>query len=112
MNSFSERDWKYLRSIEAELLETLSRRNNDELRKLLAEEGKSENEKRRAILRLVSKQDKVVAACFDDWRRSTIDLRSVALMSQGLLTDEHLSKLSPAARDWIKPAPGEIEERP
>ncbi len=104
MNSFAERDWKYLRSIEAELLETLSRRNNDELRKLLAEDGKSESEKRRAIFRLVREQDKVVAHCFDDWRRSRIAETCLALVHHELLTPEQLAKLSPEARDWIKDA--------
>ncbi|HEY1110945.1 MAG TPA: hypothetical protein VGE76_19985 [Opitutaceae bacterium] len=102
MGPFPERDWKYLRSIEAELLEALSRRNNDELRKLLAEEGKSENEKRRAVFPLLRELDRVVADCFDDWRRSTIAEKCLMLVHHGLLVPEQMAKLSPEAQAWIK----------
>lgn len=102
MNSFTERDWKYLRSIEAELLEVLSRRHNDELRKLLAEGGKSENEKRRAVFPLLRELDRVVADFFDDWRRSRISDTCLMLVHHGLLTPGQMAKLSPEAQAWIK----------
>ncbi|MES2693534.1 MAG: hypothetical protein V4773_08680 [Verrucomicrobiota bacterium] len=102
MADFPERDWKYLRCIHDEMLETLSQRMNDELRAVLARTDISENEKRGEIYDLVKKRDRVVADCFDDWRRSTIALRCAVLKHEGLLTPEHMKRLAPETQEWLK----------
>ena len=93
-----ESDWKYLRKISPELLETLSRRVNDELRALLARTNFPETEKRREAYDLVRKGDDAVAECFDDWRRSTLMEKCLFLQRHGLLTDEHRAHLSAPLR--------------
>ena len=99
MADFPERDWKYLRSIHDEMLEELSRRTNDEIRRVLASADLSEDEKRRSIYDIVARGDRIVAACFNDWRRSTIVVRCWALQKHGLLKPEHIEKLDP--QTWI-----------
>lgn len=97
----SERDWRYLRSIFEEMVEELSRRLNDEVRATLARSDLSENEKRRAVYDLVQKNDRTVADCFDDWRRSRLFERCLALRKHGLLTSERLEGLTPEFRQMI-----------
>lgn len=101
METIPERDWKYLRSLHDELLNELSQRINDGLRTLLNRDNLSENEKRMKAYDLVARRDRTVAACFSDWRRSTIIERCWALRKQGLLKREHLEKLDPKTQHWI-----------
>jgi hypothetical protein len=102
MSDIPERDWKYLRSIQPEMLEELSRRINDEVRALLARGDLSEREKRAELYGLVKRRDKIVALCFDDWRRSTILVSCLALRRHGLLTSAHLEKLDPETQSRIR----------
>jgi hypothetical protein len=103
MNGIPEHDWKYLRSIQTEMLDELSSRINDEVRTMLARGDLSENEKRLSVYDIVTKKDKIVAMCFDDWRRSTIVERCWALHKHGLLKPQHLEKLDPMTQNWIRP---------
>jgi hypothetical protein len=93
--SLPERDWKYLRSIEPELLAELCRRINQQAGEILSS-PKFENDhlKYLALYRHLNNSDKIVANCFNDWRRSTISLIIRLLQQQKLLTEEHVSKLS------------------
>ena len=100
-----ERDWKYLRSIQAELLEELSRRSNDAIKKIFDRHGVSEMEKRQLVYDSVHKFDKVVASCFDDWRRSTILERCWALQKHKLLKPEHVEHLDSMTQSWISMVP-------
>jgi hypothetical protein len=103
MAEFPERDWKYLRSIQDEMLCELSLRINNEVRKTLDRTDLSESEKRRSIYDIVTKRDKIVADCFDDWRRSRIVERCWALRKHGLLKQEHIEKLDAQSQAWIEP---------
>jgi hypothetical protein len=97
----AERDWRYLRSIFDEMLNELSRRLNDEVRATLARSDLSENEKRRAVYDLVQTNDRAVADCFDDWRRSRLFERCLALRKHRLLTPERLANLTPEFQQMI-----------
>ncbi|HEU5078299.1 MAG TPA: hypothetical protein VFT72_03765 [Opitutaceae bacterium] len=99
----SEEDWKYLRSIFDSLLEELSRRINEEIREILSRAGVSENEKRRLVYDTVRNRDRIVAECFDDWRRSRLYERCWALKRHGLLSPQHLAKLTPQSQKAISP---------
>ena len=46
-------------------------------------------------------ENEVVADCFDDWRRSNILSKLLALRRQRLLTDEHISRLSAETQDML-----------
>ena len=98
-----ERDWRYLRSLHDEMLEELSRRINDEVRRVLARADLSENEKRGKAYEIVRKRDRIVADCFDDWKRSRIIERCWSLRKHGLLKPEHLEKLTPETQKAISP---------
>ena len=72
MNDLNESDWKYLRNLKKTLLDRLFNRILDDIH------AESNPEKRQSdvhqqyckVYALVENQDKMVADCFDDWRRS------------------------------------------
>lgn len=97
--SLPERDWKYLRSIEPELLDALCRRINLQASEILSSpEYHSEHSKYLALYRHIECSDKIVADCFNGWRRSDISFRTRLLHKHKLLTGDHISKLSEEAR--------------
>ena len=103
MRDIPERDWKYLRSIQPEMLEELSHRICDEVRDVLAATRLSETEKRRKIYGIVHDRDSIVAECFDDWRRSRAYERCWALRKHGLLKPEHVANFTPESQFAITP---------
>lgn len=99
---FEERDWRYLSSLQDELLEALSQKINTEVAALLSVPNLSESEKRRAVYRHVRDRDKDVADCFNDLRRSTLPIQALFWRKHGLLRDAHIEKLSVAAAACIR----------
>jgi len=101
-DQIAERDWKYMREIKLDLLNILTARINQESVAILSEENASAHERYQRIYRHIRNSDKVVAECFDDWRRSSLAIRLVSLRRHGLLSDEHMDKLSEHTRDTIR----------
>jgi len=100
-NSIPEKDWKYLRSIEAELLSELCRKINHGSAEILLSESGSEHEKYLKLYRHIKASDVIVADCFNDWRRSNLWFKLPLLRRHNLLTDEHMSNLSDASRELL-----------
>jgi hypothetical protein len=86
----TERDWKYMRSIQKELLLTLCARINEQAKAIICAKDGDPLERFRQLYSHVQASDHTVAVCFDDWRRSSIDARILALHHHGLLTDKYL----------------------
>ena len=99
--TFPETDWKYLRSIQEELLSSLFGKINSKAIKILQAEL-SESEKYSDLYRHIRDADKIVAQCFDDWRRSNISLKLIALYHHGILTEEHISHLTDETRNLLE----------
>jgi peptidoglycan/xylan/chitin deacetylase (PgdA/CDA1 family) len=99
--SLPERDWKYLRSIEPELLSDLCRKVNERAAQLLSSEFESEHKKYLALYKHIEDSDKIVADCFNDWRRSTLWLIVPLLRKHKVLKDAHIANLSDAARELL-----------
>jgi hypothetical protein len=96
---------EYLSSIRLGLLEELSRQINAEVVAAASRAGVAENDKRRAVYKLVRDRDRDVAAAFDDWRRSQMFFIAMEWRRLGLLTDEHLGHLSPEAAEALREFP-------
>jgi hypothetical protein len=96
MNAIPERDWKYLRRVQGQLLEALCSRINGEAEasQIVADHSLNQHERFLRLYAHVIERDAVVADCFDDWRRSNMLLKLLLLRKHRLLTDEHISKLS------------------
>ena len=99
--TFPEKDWKYLRSVQTDLLTTLFERINSKAMEILQAEL-SESDKYRALFHHIQNADKSVAQCFDDWRRSNIKLKLIALYHHNLLTEEHIEHLTDETKDLIR----------
>jgi hypothetical protein len=99
--SLPEKDWQYLRSIEAELLSDLCRRINQSSVDILRSEFGSEHEKYLKLYKHIEASDRIVAHCFNDWRRSNLWFILPHLRRHNLLTDEHITKLSDESRKLL-----------
>ena len=97
-----ERDWKYLRKIQPKMLSALCARINRQAMALLQSHALSEHEKYQRLYKHVRDSDRVVADCFDDWRRSNIWLKIASLCHEDLLTDEHLGHMSDETRELLE----------
>jgi len=94
MRSVLERDWKYLRSIQSELLNRLCERANKESLQILGDSSIDSFKRYRRLYSHIKETDRGVALCFDDWRRSTVSQHLMCTMSENLLADEEPRKLS------------------
>jgi hypothetical protein len=92
--SIPERDWKYMRKLNPELLDELCGRINSQTEAILSDTDISNHKKFLAVFDHIDVSNNIVAECFDDWRRSTIFLRLLALQKHNLLKDEHIRNLS------------------
>ena len=97
-----EKDWKYLRSVQSELLSSLCERINRKAGEILESKGMSEHDKYRALYQHILDSDTIVAECFNNWRRSNIRLKVVMLYRNGLLTNEYIRHLSDETQDLLK----------
>ena len=100
--SLPERDWKYLRAVKDQLLANLCRSINESAVQIVQTGGLTEHEKYLKLYRHIEASDKIVAECFDDWRRSNLWLKVVLLCRHKLLSDEHLKSLSNELRDRLE----------
>jgi len=97
-----ESDWKYLRKIEPDMLANLCGRINTESQAILSDESMSEHEKYLELYKHIKDSDKIIADCFNDWRRSNIDLKIRHLWNYGLLRETHLNKMSGGIRTLVE----------
>lgn len=97
-----ERDWKYMQEIKEDILAALCRKINKEAMDILKSEANSEREKYRRLYQHVQESDGIVADCFDDWSRSALLMKLVALQRRGLLTSEHMQHLSEETQKRLK----------
>jgi hypothetical protein len=93
-----ERDWKYLRSIEKALLSELCRRINQRAVEIVQASSGSDHEKYLALFKHIEASDRIVGDCFDDWRRSNLDLKLRFLCRHQLITVEQILNLSDETR--------------
>jgi len=100
--SIQESDWKYLRKREAEMLSTLCGRINEQSKDILNNQSESEHEKYLKMYDHIKKSDKIIADCFNDWRRSNLWLKIQSLRKHDLLTNEHLDQISAGVRALIE----------
>jgi hypothetical protein len=99
--SIPEKDWKCLRGIEAELLSELCRRINQRAAEIVRSGSGTEHEKYLKLYKHIEASDRIVADCFNDWRRSNLRLKLPLLRKHKLLTDEHISNLSDETRELL-----------
>ncbi|CAN5348775.1 hypothetical protein BH20ACI2_BH20ACI2_20460 [soil metagenome] len=102
MKRTPESDWKHLRSLKGNLLEVVYGRINAGARQIVSDQNSSQHERFLRLFDYLDDGNKVVAECFDDWRRSNILEKLFALRRHDLLTDEHLAQLSAETREMME----------
>jgi len=101
MNNIPEADWKYMRTLQPALLERLCERINHKTSAILNDSTRTAYERYLAVFKKTPKDDRVVADCFDDWRRSTIFTRILTIYWQGLFTENELQGFTQQTRERI-----------
>jgi len=80
----------------------LEGRINEKSKDILNAQSASEHEKYLKLYKHIEKSDKIVADCFNDWRRSNIWLKIQFLRHHDLLKDEHLDQMSERVRAMLE----------
>ena len=101
-DSIPERDWKHMRSIHDEILAALCGRINSQSEAILKQGRDTPHKTYLDLYRHMQKSDDVIANCFNDWRRSTLQIKLSALHEHGLLADAQIMKLSPETQERLK----------
>ncbi len=97
-----ERDWKYMKLINADLLDLLCKRINKQSIAILKEDNGSEHKTYLKLYRHIQESDDVIGECFNDWRRSTLIMRLAAIQKHGLLLPDHLKQLTEKTQETLK----------
>ena len=97
-----EKDWKYLRKINRDMLNTLCYRINKQSVSIIQNPDKTEHEKYLELYTHILDSDEIVARCFNDWRRSNIEIKISQLLLENLLTEEHIQNLSDETQKLIE----------
>lgn len=100
--STPERDWKYIRSVRAQLLAALCDRINAQSANILAEVASSAHEKYLKLYQHIQDSDQIVADCFNDLKRSNLLVKLIALQHHGILQAEHITQLSPETQKKLQ----------
>lgn len=100
--SIQEADWKYLRKRNKDMLSTLCGRINEQSKDILNDQSVSEHEKYLKMYDHIKRSDKIIADCFNDWRRSNIWMKIQFLRKHDLLTNEHLDEMSDGVKGLVE----------
>ena len=99
--SIPESDWRYLQGIKNELIDRLCRRINEKAAAIVAGPGNSSHETYLRLYKHLQKSDRIVADCFNDWRRSTVWGTLHLLRRHELLGDDQFEHLSEETQELI-----------
>jgi len=102
MRTIPEKDWKYLRTINQDMLNMLCLRIHNQAKKIIDAPNDKEHKKYLELFEHIQKSDKIISRCFDDWRRSNIALKISHLLAENLLTDEQIQNLSDETKGLIQ----------
>lgn len=101
--SFPEHDWKTLSRLKPIALERLCRCILDEVQHLVAGASKGESHRTYlALYRHMKERDRLIADCFDDWRRSRALNLLMLWRQHNLLTGEEFAAFSPETRAAVE----------
>lgn len=104
MSDIKESDWKFLRNMKKTLLDRLCNRILDNIQAECNIEKREPDvhEQYLKVYHLIKNWDKMVADCFDDWRRSNIFYNILFLIKHQVITDEEIDQLSDETKKRLK----------
>lgn len=107
---FKEADWKYMRSIQKDLLNVLCSRINEQAVAIVNADSGTAHECYVNLFKHIGKSDRVVAVCFDDWRRSKLRELILSLRKHKLLKNSHIENFSESGQAWIEQIEAELKQ--
>ena len=102
MPEIKEPDWKVLRRVHPLALERFCERVLAEIDRVSRDGAKSHHARYLQIFRILQQRDREIARLFDNPRRSHALTMLAQIRSQGLLTEDEFSSLSPETRGAIQ----------
>ena len=108
IDRIKESDWKYLNKLKPILLERVCAKINREAElKLENKKNQSQYEVYMALYKHYEQKDKLIAECFDDYRRSTAIYKILHLLNKKVMTDDEFEGFSSETQEIIKIFKGE-----
>ncbi|MCY1536037.1 hypothetical protein D9M68_714740 [compost metagenome] len=102
MRDIAESDWKKFSKLRPIALARLSQQILDECLPICQDSSRPAHERYIELYRLIHERDKDIAAVFNDFRRSTAEMRLLQMARFGLVTDEDLEPFSPGLREYVQ----------
>jgi hypothetical protein len=102
MREIKEPDWKVLRRVHPLALERFCESVLAEIDRVSRDGTKSRHARYLQIFRIIKQSDREIARLFDNPRRSHALTMLAQIRSQGLLTEDEFSSLSPETRAAIQ----------
>jgi hypothetical protein len=102
LREIKETDWKVLRRLHPLALERFCERVLAEVEHVIDNKARSAHERYLDIYRILGRRDRDIACLFNDLKRSRGLTMLAGIRSEGLLTEEEFSSLSPEARSVIE----------
>ena len=102
MWEIKEPDWKVLRRLHSLALERFRERVLAEIDRVSRDGAKDHHARYLQIFRIIQQRDPEIACLFDNPRRSHALTMLAHIRSQGLLTEDEFSSLSPETRGAIQ----------
>jgi hypothetical protein len=102
LHTIEEADWKVLRRLHTLVLERFCERALVEIDRVMHIRGKSAHQRYLGIFKIIEQRDREMAIIFNDPKRSNALTMLARIRSEGLLTEDEFSSLSPETRSAIQ----------
>jgi hypothetical protein len=102
MRVIAETDWKKLRALKTRALNDACARILDAVAQLVQQRDGREHEAYLALWELLHKRDELIAAMFDDFKRSTAFYKLAAWQRQGLVTASDMALFTEETQATVK----------
>jgi hypothetical protein len=110
-SDFPESDWKIFRELRAVALERFCDRVLTDIERVASDRNRAAYDRYIEIYRVIQRRDRELARAFDAPRRSQATMQLAVISSLELVTQEEISRLTPATRDSVIGV-AEIFQRP
>lgn len=101
MSNIPEKDWKYLRKIQNDLLNKACNKIFFEIDSLLKERKANDHGTYLRLWDILRKKDRELSEMFDDLKRSNALLKITNMLDYGVLTEEQLMNFSNSTREKV-----------
>jgi len=100
--AIAESDWKVLRRVHPLALDRYCERVLAEIERVTHNRAQSNHQRYLDVFKIIEQRDREMARIFDDPKRSNALTMLARLRSDGLLTEDEFSSLSPETRSAIE----------